>query len=72
MDPNTLVPLKNQPQPNTQDPGIIGLTNLVAHDEHINSWIIDPGACPMILMILKQRQFLDDMLYQMLMVTYIQ
>ena len=44
MDPNTLVPLKNQPQPNTQDPGIIGLTNLVAHDEHINSWIIDPGA----------------------------
>ena len=44
MDQNTLVPLKNQPQPNTQDPGIIGLTNLVAHEENIDNWIINSGA----------------------------
>jgi len=42
--PNTLVPLDSQPRSSTQDPGIIGSTNLVSNGEHINNWIIDSGA----------------------------
>jgi hypothetical protein len=38
------VPLNNQPQSTTQDPGIIGSTNLVSNGEHVNSWIIDSRA----------------------------
>jgi len=38
------VPLDNQPQSTTQDPGIIGSTNLVSNGEHVNNWIIDSRA----------------------------
>jgi len=42
--PNTLVSLDSQPQFTTQDPCIIGSTNLVSNGEHVNNWIIDSGA----------------------------
>jgi hypothetical protein len=41
---NTLVSLNSQPQPSTQDPGIISSTNLVSNGERINNWISDSGA----------------------------